>query len=133
MRIYSELDLNTFEAWSGAISTLDRIKNAGMCEALENILEDLYPDGMSDTELNDLLWFEPDMVFKWLGMRTEEQIESEIQEAEDELESLQTDFEEDAEDMTPEERAELYHDDYESDIDELKSRIDELTEEMNTL
>lgn len=81
MRIYKELDLNTFEAWSGAIDTLDRIRNANKCEELETMLEELYPDGMGETELNDLLWFEPDTVFEWLGLRTETQIESDIQEA----------------------------------------------------
>lgn len=43
MRIYSELDLNTFEAWSGAVNTLDRIRREGKCEELESILEEKLP------------------------------------------------------------------------------------------
>lgn len=58
MTITYELDLNSFKAWSGAIDTLDRIKREGKCEELESILEDTYPDGMTETELNDLLWFD---------------------------------------------------------------------------
>ena len=75
MRIYSETSVENFEAWSGAVDTLDRVKEAGKCDELESILEDLYPDGMSETELNDLLWFEPETVFEWLGIEEEEEEE----------------------------------------------------------
>ena len=77
MRIYSETSLESFEAWSGAVDTLDRVREAGKCDELESILEDLYPDGMSETELNDLLWFEPETVFEWLGIEEEEEEEEE--------------------------------------------------------
>ena len=73
MRIYSETSLENFEAWSGAVDTLNRVREAGKCDELESILEDLYPDGMSETELNDLLWFEPETVYKWLGIEEEEE------------------------------------------------------------
>ena len=75
MRIYSETSLENFEAWSGAVNTLDRVREAGKCDELESILEDLYPDGMSETELNDLLWFEPETVYDWLGIEEEEEEE----------------------------------------------------------
>ena len=75
MKIYSETSLENFEAWSGAVDTLDRVREAGKCDELESILEDLYPDGMSETELNDLLWFEPKTVFEWLGIEEEEEEE----------------------------------------------------------
>ena len=75
MRIYSETTLENFEAWSGAVDTLNRVREAGKCDELESILEDLYPDGMSETELNDLLWFEPETVFEWLGIEEEEEEE----------------------------------------------------------
>lgn len=68
-----ELDLNRFEAWSGARDTLDRIREEGMCEQLEFILEDMYPNGMTETELNDLLWFEPETIYEWLGIEDEEE------------------------------------------------------------
>lgn len=75
MKITYDLDLNTFGAWSGAVETLDKIKEEGKCEDLEWILEDLYPDGMTETELNDLLWFEPETIFEWLGITEEEEEE----------------------------------------------------------
>ena len=75
MRIYSETSLENFEAWSGAVDTLDRVREAGKCDELESILEELYPDGMSETELNDRLWFETETVFEWLGIEEEEEEE----------------------------------------------------------
>ena len=77
MRIYSETSLKNFKAWSGAVDTLDRVREAGKCAELESILEDLYPDGMSETELNDFLWFEPETVYEWLGIEEEEEEEEE--------------------------------------------------------
>lgn len=75
MKIYSEISLENFGAWSGAVDTLDRVKEENKCDELENILEEIYPDGMSETELNDLLWFEPEQVFEWLGIEEEEEEE----------------------------------------------------------
>lgn len=92
MRIYSELDLNTFEAWSGAVNTLDRIRREGKCEELESVLEENYPEGIDETELNDLLWFDSETVYEWVGLQTESEIESEIEEAKSELADLEDDL-----------------------------------------
>ena len=123
MTITYELDLNSFQAWSGAKDTLDRIQREGKCAELENVLEELYPDGMTETQLNDLLWFDSESVYEWLGIRSEEQIKKEIKEAEDEL---------DDEDLTTEERAEII-DGYQPDIDEIKERIADLNEELENI
>ena len=73
MKITYELDLATFEAWSGAVDTLDRIREEDKCEELEELLDELYPDGMSETELNDLLRFDSDWVFETLGISDEDE------------------------------------------------------------
>ena len=134
MTITYELDLNSFEAWSGAKDTLDRIQREGKCAELENILEELYPDGMTETELNDLLWFDSESVYEWLGIRSEEQVENEIKEAEEELEELQSNLKDDLDDdeLTTEERAEIIES-YQPDIDEIKERIVDLKEELSEL
>ena len=134
MTITYELDLNSFQAWSGAVDTLDRIQREGKCEELENILEDLYPDGMTETELNDLLWFDSESVYEWLGIRSEEQIEKEIKEAEEELAEVQSNLEDDLDDdeLTTEERAEIIES-YQPDIDEIKERIADLNEELENI
>ena len=134
MTITYELDLNSFQAWGGAKDTLDRIQKEGKCCLLEQILEDTYPDGMTKTELNDLLWFDSESVYEWLGIRSEEQIENEIKEAEEELEELQSNLKDDLDDdeLTTEERAEIIES-YQPDIDEIKERIVDLKEELSEL
>lgn len=72
MRIYKEFDFDSFQPWSGAVYTYNRIQEEGKGAALETILDELYPDGMTETELNDLLWFEPETIFEWLGIEEEE-------------------------------------------------------------
>ena len=134
MTITYELDLNSFQAWSGAKDTLDRIQREGKCAELENILEELYPDGMTETQLNDSLWFDSESVYEWLGIRSEEQIEKEIKEAEEELVEVQSNLEDDLDDdeLTTEERAEIIES-YQPDIDEIKERIADLKEELSEL
>lgn len=85
MKIYKEESLSNFEWWSGAVATADRIWEERGTEGwneLEAILEDVYPDGMDETELNDLLWFEPDTVYEWLGIGDEDDNENEEEAAE---------------------------------------------------
>ena len=73
MKIYTEDSISNFEFWSGAKDTAEKIDNAGKWEDLEYILEDLYPDGMSDTELNDLFWFDDDFIFQCAGIAADEE------------------------------------------------------------
>ena len=133
MTITYELDLNRFEAWSGAKDTLERIQREGKCAELENVLEELYPDGMTETELNDLLWFDSESIYEWLGIRSESQIEKEIEEAEEELEEKLSDLEFDLDDdLTEEERKDIIES-YQPEIDEIKERIADLKEELEEI
>ena len=133
MTITYELDLNSFKAWSGAVDTLERIQREGKCAELENVLEELYPDGMTETELNDLLWFDSESVYEWLGIRSEGQIEKEIEEAEAELEDKLSDLEFDLDDdLTEEERKDIIES-YQPEIDEIKERIADLKEELEEI
>lgn len=131
MTITYDLDLNSFNAWSGAVDTLDRIQREGKCEELENILEDLYPDGMTEAELNDLLWFDSEAVYEWLGIRSETKVREEMKEVEEELAKMESWLKEDLddEDLTEEERADIIEE-YQSDIDEIMERIADLKEEL---
>lgn len=133
MTITYELDLNSFQAWSGAVDTLERIQREGKCAELENVLEELYPNGMTETELNDLLWFDSESVYEWLGIRSEAQIEKEIEEAEAELEEKLNDLEFDLDDdLTEEERKDIIES-YQPEIDEIKERIADLKEELEEI
>ena len=73
MKIYTEKSLSDFDFWSGAIETADKITEADKWKELETILEIDYPDGIDETELNDLLWFEPEWIFEMLGIGEEEE------------------------------------------------------------
>ena len=80
MKIITEQSLADFKFWSGAETTAQRIWEERGTEGwneLEAILEDAYPDGMDETELNDLLWFEPETIYEWLGIDDEEDEEEE--------------------------------------------------------
>lgn len=74
MKIFYDLDsLQDFEFWSGA---KDRVKDLtdDELEIIFNILEDLYPEGMTDTNLNDFLWFGDDEYADWLGYSDAEEL-----------------------------------------------------------
>lgn len=67
MTIKTEQSLRNFEFWSGAKA------NAGMMTAeeldsVESALEELYPEGMTDTEINDLFWFDFEYVCELIGL-----------------------------------------------------------------
>ena len=85
MKIYKDESLRGFEFWSGAETTAQRIWEEQGSEGfdhLEEILEDLYPDGIDETELNDLLWFDAETVYEWLGIDDEDEEDDEEEVAE---------------------------------------------------
>jgi hypothetical protein len=66
MKIYTEMDLTEFEGWSGACDTLAELTEVQKKE-LQNYIEELYPDGLTETELNDYLRFETYDISQILG------------------------------------------------------------------
>ena len=68
MKITSEMDLKNFKAWSGAKDTLNKLIELDKCDDLEFILDDLYPEGLTDTQLNDILWFDDEWIYETLGI-----------------------------------------------------------------
>lgn len=67
MKIYTEQSLANFEFWSGAKNNADML-SVEQLEQIETILEDCYPDGVDDTTINDLFWFDFETVLDWLGL-----------------------------------------------------------------
>ena len=82
VKIISTLD--EYTPWSGAKNTYAVIQDADKVDALDAYLEDIYPEGLTVTELNDLLWFDGDSVLSDLGIYTEDAIDTAIQDAVDE-------------------------------------------------
>lgn len=73
MKVYKELGISSFEAWSGGTLTKDTIIDANKEDEFDNLIEELYPNGLSETELNDLLWFESDWIYETLGIKNEDE------------------------------------------------------------
>lgn len=76
MKIYTEKSLSRFEFWSGAKNFANKLTYNEL-DQVENCLEEIYPGGMDETDLNDLFWFEPETVCDWLGLDYDEVMERE--------------------------------------------------------
>ena len=68
MRIVKEISVENFEGWSGANDTIEVIEKAGKVDEFDNLIEELYPDGLSETSLNDLLRFDYEWIYETLGI-----------------------------------------------------------------
>ena len=66
MKIYKDYYLHDFNFWSGAKDNVKYLSN-GDFTVIESGLEEMYPDGIEETELNDLFRFDMDEVSKILG------------------------------------------------------------------
>lgn len=77
MKIMKEISFSQFQPWSGAVDTYNLIAEAGKEVAFDSLIEDLYPDGLSETELNDILWFDSGWLLESLGIAEEEEEEEE--------------------------------------------------------
>ena len=76
MKVYSEINLRDFEFWSGAKLNAETLTSEQL-DMVESILEDAYPDGMDETQINDFFWFDFDTIREWLGIKDEEEEEEE--------------------------------------------------------
>lgn len=70
LKVYDEYDFDTLHRnlWGQAIDVLDEIERADKEEELMDFLEDLYPDGVDEIDLNDTLAYDWDWVYQQIGM-----------------------------------------------------------------
>lgn len=87
MKLYKEESISNFTFWSGAADHREYLTNDEM-DTIESMIEELYPDGMTETELNDLFWFDEDTIAEWLGYEDFEAIMNRDNEEEDEEEEI---------------------------------------------
>ena len=73
MKIVSETTLKSFKAWAGAVDTQKKIISADKADEFDSMIEELYPDGLTDTQLNDILWFEEEWIYETLGIPTDDE------------------------------------------------------------
>lgn len=66
------ITLDDYEPWSGAVETFNTIKDNNMLDDFELLIEDCYPDGITQTQLNDILWFDSEWVLEQLGLNDNE-------------------------------------------------------------
>lgn len=80
MKIYKEISLADFEAWSGAVYTMETLRKledetgANVFDILEACIDDMG-EGVDETTVNDILWFENDIIAEWLGYEDWEALE----------------------------------------------------------
>lgn len=55
-------------SWGQAIEVLDEIRKLGREDDLMDYLEDCFPDGADEIELNDLLSYDWEWVYSHIGM-----------------------------------------------------------------
>lgn len=75
MEVRDDVDItDTRTFWNGAVDTLIAIRNADKLDDWGQFAEE-YFSGTTPTitEINDLLWFEPDFIFESLGIKDEDE------------------------------------------------------------
>lgn len=77
--LYKEISIYDFEPWSGAVGTYRRLERNNKLNELERLLPEIFNDDVEETELNDLLWFEPNTVYELVGLQTESEIRDDIE------------------------------------------------------
>lgn len=66
------MDFIYYQPWSGAIDTYALIDSHNKLEELDELITQCYPEGLTETELNDILWFESDWVLSSLGIEDDD-------------------------------------------------------------
>ena len=88
MEYKQDFDVNTFQWWSGACDTIKDIEAAGLMDELQSHLEEVFCDGEipTDTDINDYVWHDREMVYEALGLDENGEIPEEEGEEEEEEE-----------------------------------------------
>ena len=77
MEIIKRYDISAFDPWSGAVTLWGIIEKAGKVDDLAAFVAEVKGgDEIEEEELNDLIWFEGDMICEHLWGRDEDYIRS---------------------------------------------------------
>ena len=67
--------LRNFEFWSGAKDNAARLTPEQL-DKLDDIMSDIYEsDPLTETQINDLFWFDFELICEWLGIEDEDEDE----------------------------------------------------------
>ena len=72
MKVTYEFDLSEFKAWSGGSDTLEKIRefdlnHPGAMEDAQQYIEECLGDEATETEINDMLWFDGEDILSAIG------------------------------------------------------------------
>lgn len=139
MKIYTYTALENFEPWAGAKSTWNKLYNEGLLGDLEAVLEDLYPDGLEETQLNDILWFEEDWCYETVGLKTYTELTEEIDSVKERMEEIMEDYnheiemyEEEDGSLLDSDKEEIWNVSYKEEYEALQEELRELKGEEET-
>lgn len=65
MRTHKETDLTRFDFWAGAKE--HEFTKSELLQ-IQATLEAIYENEMSETQINDLFWFEEEVLCDWIGL-----------------------------------------------------------------
>ena len=71
------MDFAHYQPWAGAIDTYSLIDYHNKLDELDDLITECYPDGLTQTELNDILWFNKDWILEYLGIEVDDNDELE--------------------------------------------------------
>ena len=88
MKVTYEFDLSEFKAWSGGAETLEKIRkfdlnHPGAMKTAQQYIEECLGDEATETQINDMLWFEDDFILEAIGYCTEDEEDDDGFEKED--------------------------------------------------
>lgn len=132
--LYKEMSIHDFKPWSGAVNTYERLERNDKLNELEWSLSEIFgKDDIEETELNDLLWFEPNTVYELVGLQTESEIRDDIEYINERIEDEESAINDLEMDMTEYEEGTGKWQDIEIEIFERLKEIENLKEEKQEL
>ena len=131
--LYKEMSIHDFEPWSGAVNTYERLERNNKLNDLEWLLPELFDGDVEETELNDLLWFEPNTVYELVGLQTESEIRNDIEYINERIEDEESAINDLEMDMTEYEEGTGKWQDIDIEIFERLKEIENLKEEKQEL
>lgn len=132
--LYKEVSIHDFEPWGGAVSTYERLRREDKLSTLESLLSDLFAyEDVEETELNDLLRFDSDYVYRLVGLPTESEIRDDIEYINERIEDEESAINDLETDMTEYEEGTGKWQDIEIEIFERLKEIENLKEEKEEL
>ena len=71
------MDFSGYQPWAGARDTYALIDCHNKLEELDELITQCYPEGLTETELNDILWFDNEWILSSLGIEVDDNDELE--------------------------------------------------------